>query len=191
MADLRLHGFASSGRAFRRTWEQALIKLPSTVHFPDAPLRDPITGQRCWFAVSNSEERLAERLVSAATAVETEIAETVGQHIPIDLAGHSQGGMLALEIACRGRLNIRSVTCYAAYLPLAQRHSEAAGINFTFYSSLADRFVPRKQVLNTVIALRSAGAESVLDLVSKSNAHAFGVWWLDTSLFERQDCVAA
>lgn len=190
MTDFFLHGFASSAELFRREWATSEPLLASRGIFLDGFEPEPLSGNRRWFAFSGIESRLAESVADCAGRVEAEVAarlQTLGLAAdPIRLFGHSQGGMLALELARRGRLRIAEVHSFAAYLP-APGAPPAGGrrLDTVVYlnSSRCDRYIERSHVERTVAGLRSAGIRDVRDRVAGHLPHSFSPDWLGAAAF--------
>jgi predicted esterase len=188
---LFLHGFASSAAQFRAAFVGSPWAERKDARFLEAPDPEPMSGHRRWFPFTGSESRLAASLVASAPRVEAEIARIIANAgatgLGIHLHGHSQGGMLALELACRARLPIASVRCFAAFLPEPERWSGrcSADTRVTVFSSCADRYVPRASVVRSVAALRARGVRT-LDHVATGLSHGFSSAWLDPMNFEEQ-----
>jgi predicted esterase len=178
-----LHGFGTSAAAFRSEWEKA-CSVPADGIFPDGYERDPLTGLRCWFPLTGREEQLAKALAPSADRLEQDLAHllTTARHETVSIFGHSQGGMLALELARRRRLPVANVESYAAYLPLPGCGPTGAlrGLRAVIHSSTADRYIARERVEHSADLLRAAGAE-VEERVLTHVDHAFSAAWVESS----------
>ena len=177
MIDLYLHGFGSSAARFRRIWEMARRPTPDSL-FLDGYQPDPLTGQFRWFPMSGAEPVLARRVTEVADRLTCDIAARIGAQ-EIRLFGHSQGGMIALELVRRGELPIVFAEVFAAYLPLA----ESAGAWYgrpacaVLHSSNVDAYIAPDQIERTVAAMAAADIP-VTSRVRHGTAHAFSPEWL-------------
>lgn len=190
MTDFFLHGFGSSGLLFRQEWEASEPLLASRGVFLDGFDLEPLSGDRRWFPFSGIESRLAASVAECAGRVESEIGERLRavrrETGPIRLFGHSQGGMLALELACRGRLPIAAVHSFAAYLPAGDMpcaSGRALDTIVYLHSSRGDPYIGRSQVESTVDRLRAAGIRDVRDRVAENLPHRFSPDWLRAAAF--------
>ncbi|HEY0310973.1 MAG TPA: alpha/beta fold hydrolase [Allosphingosinicella sp.] len=190
MTDFLLHGFGSSAALFRKEWEPFAPLLAPGAVFLDGFEAEALTGHRRWFPFSGVESRLAAMLAESADRVEAAIAG----HLrtcpdgdgPIRLFGHSQGGMLALDLACRGSLPIAAVHSFAAYLPAGGPPRRGTARHDTIvhlHSSEGDQYIRRGQVRRTVERLRDAGISDVRDRVAARLPHAFSAAWVEGAAF--------
>lgn len=176
MTDVYLHGFGSSGARFRSVWETARPPAPDSL-FLDGYQPDPLTGRFRWFPLSGVEAVLARHVAEAADRLTSDIAVRAGA-AEIRLFGHSQGGMIALELVRRGELPIVFAEVFAAYLPLVESagawRGRPAGV--VLHSSDGDEYVAPGQVARTVAAMEAAGIS--VTRVLHGTAHGFSPHWL-------------
>ncbi len=126
-----LHGLGADGHDFVPIVDE--LRLPVAVRyiFPHAPKR-PVTINggfimRAWYDIAseNIDMRQDEPGIRASQAdvgklIEKEVARGMApEHI--FLAGFSQGGAIALQIALRQNLPLAGVLALSTYLPLSQR----------------------------------------------------------------------
>lgn len=186
MIDVFLHGFGSSAALFRREWEAFEPRLALDGIFLDGFEPESLSGNRRWFPFSGVESRLASSVRECADPLEAAIADRLTRPSAIRLFGHSQGGMLALELACRGRLPIAEVHSFAAYLPSSgpqrRRRGSLATVVY-LHSSRCDPYIERGQVERTIERLKSAGIDDVRDRVAGGLPHNFSADWLGAGLF--------
>ena len=191
MISVFLHGFGSTGQLFHEAWTRGGHEVPADAVFLDGAEHEPLTRLRRWFALSGSDARLAASLADSAEGLEETIASILrrrgaGPQERISLTGHSQGGMLALDLACRARLPIAEVRCFASFLP-SDRPSRpvpgAADARITLHSSLADKYVSHDRVERTVRRLRAFGLRRVSHKVAQSLPHQFSHHWLEPATF--------
>lgn len=187
MIDIFLHGFGSSAALFRREWKACQPRLASDGIFLDGFEPESLSGNRRWFPFSGIESRLASSVRECAERLETALADRLGPRpSAVRLFGHSQGGMLALELVCRGRLPIAEVHSFAAYLPSAGPQRRRPGSLATvvyLHSSRCDPYIERGQVERTIERLKSAGIDDVRDRVAGDLPHTFSAGWLGAELF--------
>ncbi len=182
-----LHGWGSCAEQFRAAWPPARLQPVARCCFLNGCEQDPLTGRRRWFAFSGQEATLArslrerseqvERMIECELLHRGEAADAV-----IALVGHSQGGMLALAITLRGRLNVAAADSYAAFLPAAEQTEASAGATaarITLHASQVDEYVPLHRVQATVQQLRRLGLRHVELRVGAALPHAFCADWLD------------
>lgn len=174
-----LHGFGSDGAQFRTHWPD-----DADGSFLDGPEPDLLTGRRRWFAFTASHDLLAERIHSAAMLVEQRLVEAGATDV--HLVGHSQGAMVCLEIVRAGRLAVRRVDAFAAFLPsalLLRPRDGTPDCAVRIWSSTADRAISVADTATTVLALAAHRGLRVRHYVSDSLTHEFCSDWLDRSRF--------
>lgn len=177
MTDIYLHGFGSSGAHFRHVWELARPPAPDSL-FLDGYQPDPLTGRFRWFPLTGAEPALARHLSGVVDRLTCDIASRVGTG-ELQLFGHSQGGMIALELVRRGELPVTFAEVFAAYLPL----TESAGVwrgrpaGVVLHSSDGDNYIAPRQVGRTVAAMAGAGIP-VRSRMLHGTAHGFSPDWL-------------
>lgn len=181
-----LHGWGSTAAAFAQSWVEAGTPPTGDDCFIEGLEPDALTGRRRWFPFTGVEAALARHVRERAADVEARIAhELCARGLPADapigLVGHSQGGMLALQLALRAWLQIEHVECFAGFLPApdtADAAPAARRTTVTLYGSFADPFVPPHQVEATVQRLRQLGLARVERRMAAGLAHAFSAAWL-------------
>lgn len=191
MISFFMHGFGSSAEIFRNEWVGYGYEVTPNSVFMNGDEDERLTGNRRWFPFSGNDQQLAVSLAQSVRNVEASIishlrSQGIMQDEPINLIGHSQGGMIALELTCRGPFSIASVQCFASYLPTEfKRTFSSAAIDTTvvLYSSRADRYIMRKQVEQTVQKLRMAGISRVTDRITDILPHQFSAEWLRSANF--------
>jgi len=188
---IHLHGWGSSAEIFRSQWSAARNHPPGTHIFLDGLEHDPLTGRRRWFAFSGDEEQMAQRLLLSAPKAEALIRAELDRlssppQAAISLTGHSQGGMLALALTLRGRLNIARTECYATFLPSApalRPDAAPVGTTVVLYSSRGDRYVSREMADATAERLRQLGVNRLKERITPHLPHAFSPAWLEPASF--------
>jgi pimeloyl-ACP methyl ester carboxylesterase len=114
VAEIYLHGFGSSAAQFSSYW--SLVPASSDVVrlWLDGPESDPLSAERRWFPFTSNHDLLADRITRSVAAFETMALSALASsglppHIPVVLAGHSQGAMVCLQAALATRLNVVGV----------------------------------------------------------------------------------
>lgn len=184
------HGFGSCGEAFQHYWPPVLDE--SERFFLDGHEHDVLTKQRRWFPFTSLADHIAKGIAGAADSAELQIREVIagqrgGEDAPVALKGHSQGAMVALELARRRTLNVAVVHSYAGYLPPeifdnAQRTDNRA-VALDLYSSTADRFVDHAEVAQTAALFDSLAGFTVRHFRSSALTHDFSAAWLSRANF--------
>ncbi|OOO33550.1 UNVERIFIED_ORG: hypothetical protein BTE55_09840 [Rhizobium sophorae] len=185
MTTYMLHGFGSSAAAFRAAWSDSCSLQDETV-FLDGFEKDRLTQQLRWFPFTARQEQLADYVIKCADRLERVLGAKHHGASELRFVGHSQGGMLAMELACRGILPISQVVCFGAYMPCstALRHTPPVAVgSIILYSSGKDEFIHRSDVTATVAYLSRLGVKAISDRVASSLPHAFGSEWLNEENF--------
>ncbi|GAB4123623.1 MAG: alpha/beta hydrolase [Sideroxydans sp.] len=123
-----LHGLGADGHDFVPVVDELHLPCPVRYLFPHAPQR-PVTlnggfVMRAWYDIESAD--LAARpdragILASQRAIEKLILQEQASGIPaanIFLAGFSQGGAIALQIATHSRLQLGGVVALSTYLPL-------------------------------------------------------------------------
>lgn len=190
MIEFYFHGYGSCGEAFQRCWPPALDG--SERFFLDGPEHDTLTSQRRWFAFTALADRIATGVTKAANNVEQQVREALvarwgSSDLPVILKGHSQGAMVALELARRNILNVVEVHSYAGYLPPKMFDGvlgmERRALCLNLYSSTADRFVDPTAVAKTAALFASLTGIAVRHFRSLTLPHEFSAKWLNAVNF--------
>lgn len=182
-----LHGWGSSAVRFRSLWPPSQLHGACRFFFLDGVEHDELTGERRWFPFSNQDSTLARYVSERGKVVEKLIQQALAslgepEDARIALSGHSQGGMIALDLAGHSCLNIACVDAYAAYLPTAGRmaaSSNKAPRHVVLHASRADKYVPFAKVQNTVEGLQAVTNHHVELRVFDSLPHSFSAAWLN------------
>ena len=188
---LCLHGWGSSAAHFEAQWQGAALEPGDRHIYLDGPERDSMSGRRRWFPFSGQPATLSASLQRCAPLVEQyaiDVLTGAGEaaHAPIGLLGHSQGGMLALALALRQRLNVARVECYCAFLPAAYALPgpvDGGGATpVSLHASLLDQFVPVQSVLETAERLRKRNLGPVVHRIVSNLPHEFlPAWWRENN----------
>lgn len=183
MTDIYLHGFGSSGARFRHVWESARPPALGSL-FLDGYQSDPLTGHLRWFPLSGAEPTLARHVCDVVDRLTSNIASRVTAE-GIRLFGHSQGGMIVLELIRRGDLPIIFAEVFAAYLPLAERAGVWRGrpTGVVLHSSDSDDYIGPDRVGRTAAVMARAGIP-VRSRVHRATAHGFSSEWLGSTRAE-------
>jgi phospholipase/carboxylesterase len=128
-----MHGLGADGHDFEPLVPELVGPGSPSLRFvfPHAPIR-PVTlnngyRMRAWYDLMGSDRRSAEDFAgirASADAIGALIAREVESGIPparIAIAGFSQGGALALQIATRSELKFAGVIALSCYLPLQRQ----------------------------------------------------------------------
>ncbi len=178
-----LHGFGSSGSDFRCIWESAHA-IESDSIFLDGDQAEPLTGKRRWFPMSGLDDTLAGHVDEAASRLMPKLADALGKagSPEMRIFGHSQGGMIALELVRRGELPIVFAGVFAAYLPSARItrpwHGRPEGV--VLHGSDSDEYVTISKIRGTGEAMAKSGITHSLRLL-RGVKHKFTAAWLDGS----------
>jgi len=175
-----LHGYGSSALVFRKAFE-ASAGADQDAMFVEGDEHEPVTGLRCWFRLSGREEILAKYLPPCAERLEARLMETMrgARTDQLSLFGHSQGGMVALELARRALLPIASVDAFAAYLPRPLQRAGGSGTrpSISLRASSDDPYIDEARVEATAVFFRSIGCTVRLEMLA-GLPHAFSPAWL-------------
>lgn len=188
MTTFFLHGYGSSARRFRKTISTSGYKLPADHVFAEGLEEDNLFGGRRWFPLSQDDRKIRTWLGDAAEHVESIIVGSAVAGAHTELVGHSQGGMLALEIVSRGRVNIDRVVAYAAYLPdpndgVVDRRFICPEINLL--SSLGDKYICHEKVSDSHSFFIRRSFPKVRHFVAENIPHEFSNIWLDRGRFRK------
>jgi phospholipase/carboxylesterase len=171
-----MHGLGADGWDFVPLVRELPLPedLPLRFIFPHAPVR-PVTinngyEMRAWYDIAmNDIARLPDEggIRDSQQAVEQLIARERGRGIDsrhIVLAGFSQGGAIALQVALRHRDRLGGIMALSTYLPLQDSlEAEAAPANKSTPIFMAhgtqDPIVPLSLAESSAAALRSHGYE--------------------------------
>ncbi|MQA40378.1 alpha/beta hydrolase [Rugamonas aquatica] len=196
-----LHGWGSSAQLFQAEWEAAgsgaLGDDAPTRLFLDGLEAEPVSGNRRWFPFTGRHDRLAAALRDCGPRLEALVAHRLEQagiapQTPLGILGHSQGGMLALALAARQRLNIVRAAAFAAFLPAPYMEraepGRRGGVRVALYSSTLDPYVTRAPVHATAEWLRSLDIGSVDHHIVAGLPHAFSPAWIQAATGEPTPC---
>lgn len=136
---LWMHGLGADGHDFEPLVPELLRPDSPSLRFvfPHAPVR-PVTlnngyRMRAWYDLMGIDRRSAEDIEGirdSADAIGTLIAREAESGIPparIAIAGFSQGGAMALQIATRSPLKFAGVIALSCYLPLQRQFAIERG----------------------------------------------------------------
>ena len=137
-----MHGLGADGHDFEPLVPELVDDgMPSLRFvFPHAPVR-PVTlnngyAMRAWYDIVGIDRRSAEDftgLQASADAIGALIKREAGEGIPatrIAIAGFSQGGAMALQVATRHPETLAGVIALSCYLPQAgELHAKRHGAN--------------------------------------------------------------
>lgn len=190
MIEFYLHGFGSHAADFASHWTQEFAR--DSVVFLDGPESDKFTRGRRWFPFTANANALREGIEAGARFATVEIHKVMkvrGLDLgsPIEIVGHSQGAMVALELVRRRQLNICMSGCYCGYLPEVMLESighARIDTELEVYSSAADQYVPVQAVLRTVGFFRTIPGVRVRHFQTSKLAHTFSREWLETTNFQ-------
>lgn len=180
-----LHGWGSSAKAFTRHWPTQ-CQCTQSWCFMDGDEEEALYGGRRWFPFTGRDTALGEAIRTRADGLEARIKEelrlrSLGLDVPICMLGHSQGGMLALELGLRSRLNIVAVDVFGAFIPSSAFHSEGScqrSLGIRLWAGEQDRYVPLAKVRATANALMGLGYANVELVVVPRVLHEFSSGWL-------------
>jgi phospholipase/carboxylesterase len=139
-----MHGLGADGHDFEPLVPELVEPGSASLRFvfPNAPVR-PVTvnngyRMRAWYDIVGIDRRSAEDfdgIRASADAIGGLIQREIDAGIPstrIAVAGFSQGGAMALQVATRTPLKLAGVIALSCYLPLARQFAtDRANANLT------------------------------------------------------------
>jgi predicted esterase len=190
MVTFFLHGFGSNATDFEVVFSEA--KPLNCAYFIEGFEFDLFSGQRRWFPFSSSSETLRRCLDKTSPMVEQAIKDILASQgllpiTPVKLAGHSQGGMLAMDILSRSTLTISEVDCYASFYPLPESTKPsycACERTLKLFGSLKDKYVSQDLISKTASYFANIGV-NVERYESCELSHSFSTDWLRSHNFVR------
>jgi phospholipase/carboxylesterase len=156
LAVIWLHGLGADGHDFEPIVPELRLRIAARFVFPHAPIR-PVTingdmPMRAWYDIAGfdaaAEDAAGIRASAAAVArlVDRELARGTDAE-RIVLAGFSQGGAIALQLALREPRRLAGVVALSTYLPLAatlamEKSAANAATPIFMAHGLADPVIP-------------------------------------------------
>jgi phospholipase/carboxylesterase len=150
-----LHGLGADGHDFEPIVPELGLELPVRFVFPHAPIRAVTINNgmrmRAWYDILGlraAEDDAGIRASAAAVTrlVERELERGVAAN-RIVLAGFSQGGAIALQLALRSPRRLAGVLALSTYLPLAgslplEKSAASAGLGIFMAHGTSDTVIP-------------------------------------------------
>ncbi len=128
LAVIWLHGLGADGHDFEPIVPELRLRIAARFVFPHAPIR-PVTinggmPMRAWYDIVGFDSAVedAAGIRASAAAVARLVDRELGRGTEagrIVLAGFSQGGAIALQLALREPRRLAGVVALSTYLPLA------------------------------------------------------------------------
>jgi phospholipase/carboxylesterase len=124
-----LHGLGADGHDFEPIVRELTLPVATRFVFPHAPVRSVTVNlgarMRAWYDILSMERtdlEDEEGIYASAASVGALIGAEVERGIPAErvvIAGFSQGGAIALQVALRYPIPLAGVLALSTYLPLA------------------------------------------------------------------------
>ena len=180
-----LHGLGADGHDFEPIVQELKLPVATRFVFPHAPVR-PVTinlgaRMRAWYDILSLQRTDLEDekgIYASSAAVNALIAAEVERGIPADsvvMAGFSQGGAIALQVALRHPKRLAGVLALSTYLPLpstleAEKSPANSSIPIFMAHGADDAVVPESLGLSSREILQGQGY--AVEWTSYSMAHS-------------------